>query len=108
MTGALPPGWYPTPGIPGVLQWWDGIRWTGEVRDADPGPDGGGGAVPAEAAGRANGGAGDERPGQDAAERDRAGAAWRAPAVEAWAAATSGPAPRRRGIGRWLGRPKNR
>ena len=34
MSGALPPGWYPAPGTTNVERWWDGIKWTGEVRDA--------------------------------------------------------------------------
>ena len=34
MSGSQPPGWYPAPGSPAVEQWWDGIRWTGEVREA--------------------------------------------------------------------------
>lgn len=36
MSGSQPPGWYPAPGSPTVERWWDGIRWTGEVREADP------------------------------------------------------------------------
>jgi hypothetical protein len=35
MSGSLPPGWYPAPGSPTAQRWWDGIRWTGEVREAD-------------------------------------------------------------------------
>ena len=34
MSGSQPPGWYPAPGSPTVERWWDGIRWTGEVREA--------------------------------------------------------------------------
>lgn len=36
MSGSQPPGWYPAPGSPTVERWWDGIRWTGEVREAGP------------------------------------------------------------------------
>ena len=34
MSGSQPPGWYPAPGSPAVERWWDGIKWTGEVREA--------------------------------------------------------------------------
>jgi len=39
MSGSQPPGWYPAPGSPTVERWWDGIRWTGEVRKAGPSGD---------------------------------------------------------------------
>jgi len=29
-----PPGWYPDPGVPGMLRFWDGGRWTSQVRRA--------------------------------------------------------------------------
>jgi hypothetical protein len=45
MSGSQPPGWYPAPGSPAVERWWDGIRWTGEVREA--GQPGGGQALTA-------------------------------------------------------------
>ncbi|KQY46757.1 DUF2510 domain-containing protein [Cellulomonas sp. Root137] len=31
MTGA-PAGWFPSPDAVGTLRWWDGLRWTDEVR----------------------------------------------------------------------------
>src|ERR1700744_3297870 len=40
MPGSQPPGWYPAPGSPAVERWWDGTRWTGEVRDATAAPGG--------------------------------------------------------------------
>ena len=107
MSGSLPPGWYPAPGSSSALGWWDGIRWTGEVRDADDAGDAG---TPAAALGASSAGAGvgtaAAAAGQalasgpsDAAE---ARATWRAPAVDAWQARTATEPPRR--LGRWLGK----
>lgn len=100
MSGSQPPGWYPAPGSPNVLQWWDGIRWTGEVRDADEAS-----GAEAPAAGQASAGAPGDAPG---VPRDAPGvpAAWRTPAVEAWQARTAPEAPRR--LGRWFGKAKRR
>jgi Protein of unknown function (DUF2510) len=112
MTSALPPGWYPAPGAANVLHWWDGIRWTGEVREADGGP--GAQPDPAVRESRADpvGQARDGRPGREAGGEPGtapgAAAAWRAPAVEAWRAATAEATGRRRRLGRWLGRPGDR
>jgi len=30
--GGPPPGWYPDPNWPGHAGYWDGVRWTGQVR----------------------------------------------------------------------------
>jgi uncharacterized protein DUF2510 len=99
MSDSLPPGWYPAPDSANGLRWWDGIRWTGEVRDADAGGDAG-------AAAPGRGGQGTPAAGGAPAEGPEgataAGAAWRAPAVAAWQARTA-PEPRRR-AGRWLGK----
>jgi hypothetical protein len=109
MSGAQPPGWYPAPGSPAVQRWWDGIRWTGEVREADQ-PAGADAltarfadsptvadlaALVPETAPEA----------KSQAEADAA-AAWRAPAVAAWAAKTAPEQPRK--LSRWLGRAKRR
>jgi hypothetical protein len=88
MSGSQPPGWYPAPDSPSTMRWWDGLRWTGEVRETD-----GGGDAEAPAAEGEQG---------RAAQASSDGAAWRAPAVAAWQARTEPAAPRRR----WLGRAK--
>jgi hypothetical protein len=31
MTSDTPPGWYPDPGQPSALRWWDGTAWTSRV-----------------------------------------------------------------------------
>lgn len=95
MPDSLPPGWYPAPDSANGLRWWDGIRWTGEVREADAGA-----SAPGDA------GQGTPVPGRAPAEGPEgaaaAEAAWRTPAVQAWQARTA-PAPQRR-VGRWLGK----
>ncbi|MGH3299676.1 MAG: DUF2510 domain-containing protein [Trebonia sp.] len=94
MSGSQPPGWYPAAGSPNVLQWWDGIRWTGEVRDTDDTAE----AEAADAPAKTTGAAAGQAPAGESA-------AWRAPAVEAWQARTT-PEPRQ--FRRWLGRAKRR
>lgn len=123
MSVPLPPGWYPVPGSPTAERWWDGIRWTSEIRDAeqtaDPNevasPDGTGDARviaagppeapvadgPAAATGSQQAAAASPgKPGQEATTR----ATWRLPAVEAWESRTAGQQPPRRRLPRWLGR----
>lgn len=29
--GAMPPGWFPDPTVPGQYRWWDGMRWTDQT-----------------------------------------------------------------------------
>ncbi|TAM66207.1 MAG: DUF2510 domain-containing protein [Microbacteriaceae bacterium] len=31
-----PPGWYSSPILPGLQQWWDGSRWTGHLEGRPP------------------------------------------------------------------------
>lgn len=32
MTAPIPPGWFPDPGDPSLVRWWDGQRWTGHTQ----------------------------------------------------------------------------
>lgn len=91
MSDSLPPGWYPAPGSPPVLRWWDGIRWTGETRDADAGGDPGSATT---------------APGDTPEQAPGTRAAWLAPAVEAWETRAAGGPPKR--PGRWLSRLRRR
>jgi hypothetical protein len=104
MSSSQPPGWYPAPDSPLVWRWWDGIRWTGETREADQ-------AAQPEAGRRDAGRSPEGGPGVSPVPEPGAPpavSAWRAPAVEAWQAqaqaqaAPAGPGRRRR----WLGRPR--
>jgi uncharacterized protein DUF2510 len=113
MSGSLPPGWYPAPDSPNALRWWDGIKWTDEVRETDRAGDAGGdpgGAAAARGDGTAAAGPGAGRPvaggppvGPEGAPESRAD--WRAPAVEAWETRGAGEQPRRR---RWFGRTRRK
>jgi hypothetical protein len=106
MSSSQPPGWYPAPGSPPLLRWWDGIRWTGETREADssdqPASQQAGQPDASGAPGAAPGNRADEPP---APGGPPAVSAWRAPAVEAWQAQAAPAEPGRRR--RWLGRPRH-
>lgn len=45
----LPAGWYPSPGRPGMLRWWDGSTWGPEAPIPPPGKPGGFGSSQAPA-----------------------------------------------------------
>jgi hypothetical protein len=49
------PGWYPDPAAPSLVRWWDGYRWTNDVRPGGPG----GSGWPGGPGGAAGGGAAD-------------------------------------------------
>jgi len=116
MSGNPSPDWYPDPENPAIVRWWDGARWSGEIRPAvagggpgqlpaSPAAGGGPGQVPASPAAGGHAGpapfGGIETPAAPAAGPGRsrgpgfpadgsggAGlqAAWREPALESWAA----------------------
>lgn len=107
MSGSQPPGWYPAPGSPTVQRWWDGNRWTGEVREADNAGGAnapsastsvsgwriswpGSGASPVQPAAKQAKQAKRAKQAPEAAPEPpaEAEAAWRAPAVEGWEART--------------------
>ena len=107
MAGNLAPDWYPDPGDPSIMRWWDGARWSGETRSAAGAAGGsadlpsGGPAVGGEAGPAPFGGIvipdAAVTPGATVTGESGTGdqhASWREPALQAWDAAyrAAGPA----------------
>ena len=103
MPGNPAPDWYPDPENPAIVRWWDGARWSGEIRPAAAGggprqppgsPAAGDHAAPAPFGGietpaaQVTGSGRPAGPGFPAQSSGGAGlqASWRGPALESWAA----------------------
>lgn len=63
MGDPLPADWYPDPENAGLLRWWDGNKWTEQLRPATPGDAGSSSAFGPAAAFRPAGAAGPQAPG---------------------------------------------